>query len=114
MFLVLVNGVIWSDDRPFFDKLFENNGVYPIVYSLKTPSFTFLIMFLGKPWFWEKELLINDEVDGIVYDYMFPKAPVNRKHPCFQLRNYLTPCPYYAEARNRNTGVLNHPSIEKE
>ena len=115
MSLVLVNGVIWSDERPFFDKLFEDNGVYPIVYRLKNPPFAFLIFFLGKPWFWEKQLLIHDQVDDIIYDYMFPKAPVNQKHPCFQLENFVNPCSHYAKARNRNNGMVNQqPLVEKE
>lgn len=106
--------MIWSDGRPFFDKLFENDEVYPIVYSLKPPLFAFLILFLGKPWFWEKELLFDDKLDGIVYNYMFPKAPVNPKHHVFQLKNDLGRCSAYEKAINRNRRIIDNPSVEKD
>ena len=70
-------------------------------------------ILLGKPWFWEKELLIEDEVNGIVYDHMFPKAPEDRKHPCFQLKNFLKPQSAYAKARDRNDGTVKQPLVGK-
>lgn len=106
--------MVWSDERPFFDKLFENDEVYPIVYSLNPQLFAFLILFLGKPWFWEKELLFDDELGGIIYNYIFPKAPVNPKHPVFQLKNFLGRFSSYEIARNRNSRIIDNPSVGKD
>ena len=100
---------------PFGINSLKTMAYTQLFLQFETPPFLpFLYCFLEKPWFWEKQLLIRDEVDGIVYDYMFPKAPVNWKHPCFQLKNYFTPCPYYADARNRNTGALHHASVKED
>jgi hypothetical protein len=105
--------MVWSDERPFFDKILENDEVYPIVYSFKPPPFAFLILCLGKPWFWEKELLFDDLIGGIVYNYMYPKAPVNPKHPALQLKNYLGRCSSYEIARNRNSRIIDNSSVKK-
>ena len=76
--LVLVNGVVWSDERPFLDRLLQNNETYPIVYRLRPPSRPAGVnprcwpLIPGKPWFWEGSLLLCDKFDRIVWDGMYP------------------------------------------
>ena len=71
----LVDGIIWSDERPFCEGLLQNNASYVIVYSKQSSFYQLYLLFSGKPWFWETKRLAEDKKDGIVWGNMYPKAP---------------------------------------